>query len=416
MDTRAQSPHPLTGGIGRTRRAVPRLVPAPVPRGYAKLVAWGWDTWQESFDVKWRNPSLAEKLDRAKAEADAADDRGKGLVLIDFGGEKLQVLPCGAKGGVRWVIFNDDFMLLIRSPKCQWSVSARYLSAGLWEEGLNALQHRVYEALKAELLQPAGDDWVRVTRSDFALDFWSEEFTGEMRPGILEGVVCHSSCKGGGALGGDDEPVTFVTHGRRLETIYIGSKARCQVTVYDKGREIHEASGKTWLIEIWMRNGYVAPVEGRARDVWRVEVRMGGDWLKQRNVRRPGQVIEERESLIADALYHRRLTVPSETDTNERRWPLHPLWALALHEAGSADMLPLGRYVTGRREVFERRQEKQIAGNFRTVMVSKGLRINDVAAARRLADDAIETMMNDPDGDRKAAVAFERQRFLDEAR
>jgi hypothetical protein len=60
--------------------------------------------------------------------------------MIELGGERFSVSQHGAKGGFRWRFENDDFIVLVGSPKREWTISVRYTSAGLWEHGVHALR------------------------------------------------------------------------------------------------------------------------------------------------------------------------------------------------------------------------------------------------------------------------------------
>jgi hypothetical protein len=107
----------------------------------------------------------------------------------------------------------------------------------------------------------------------------------------------------------------------------IGSKSALQVELYDKSKEISDTNGKTWFYALWARGH-----DGQLfdRDVWRLEIRMSGDYLKERNVRRSHELMAQRGELIREAVTKKRLTVPSTSDAQRWRWPLHPLWSVTL--------------------------------------------------------------------------------------
>ena len=82
-----------------------------------------------------------------------------------------------------------------------------------------------------------------------------------------------------------------------VETFTIGSKRGLQIQVYDKGLEITEVSGKEWMLDIWHK--VEAEIDHRPKDVWRLEVRMGREFLKERNVREPEVLARLREETAA---------------------------------------------------------------------------------------------------------------------
>jgi hypothetical protein len=352
------------------------------------LLAAGYDTIQEAWDCL-LPASFVEKIAKAREDAQALSDRGDGEVLIRFKTEDrpFKVSAHGAKG-VKYVIGGDDFMILIRAPDHDWPLSVRYLSAGLWEHGIDALRARVDALLQAEGVQGTEPGNRRLSRVDVAFDFWSEAFTAEMVPGISGKVIAHARTKIDAAIG---EAVKVREIGRPgvVETLTIGARTGLQIQVYDKGLEITEASGKTWMIDLWMERGFAAPVEGRPEHVWRLEIRFGKEFLKDRNVRSLEAFGDVQYALIAEALCKRRLTVP-RNDSNRRRWPLHPLWAIAWEGTGRVgEFLPRGRLVTGRRDALMRQARAQIGGAIRSAAV---LLEGDYRSkvARSIANEAID--------------------------
>jgi hypothetical protein len=378
--------------------------------GYCYLLANGWDTWGESADVELR-PAVLAMLERAKAEAAAVDERGGAPLSVEVEGETLQLAPHGGRAGNRFLLSCDDFSVDIRDPSTSFPVSLRYNAAGLWEHGLGELQRRV----RGWLLRwgsARGDGWCRVSTAHYAFDWFSPEFSEEMKDvRILNGFVFHSSTKQSGHC-----DFTFYRNSRALQTVTIGSKANLQIQLYDKSREITEASGKTWMHALWDRtatsDGIAEPIR---EHVWRLELRFGSEFLANRDMRRPDDVERERDRLVSEALFSRRLTSPIASDSNNRRWPMHPLWVATAELAGAPDMLPIGRYVTGRRDVLLDRAARQIAGAVRSATVLSEDDWDPETAAEILRR-ARELIDGDPEHEAKVAKARERYRFVDEAK
>src|SRR5690242_871118 len=113
-------------------RALPEVSLSPCPPSVARLAAQGWDTVQEALADA---PSLSfcELLDSTQQAARAVRDDYDGVVAVELNGQRFNAHATGAKGGFRWRLSNDDVMLMIGSPKRDWTISVRYLSAGLWE-------------------------------------------------------------------------------------------------------------------------------------------------------------------------------------------------------------------------------------------------------------------------------------------
>ncbi|MCW5728143.1 MAG: hypothetical protein KIS98_11975 [Parvibaculum sp.] len=382
-----------------------------VPEGYAVLLAHGFDSWQETVAMTLSRAFVArlEKAqDAARAEqADAGDTVGE---PFQIGDEVMHMRPFGAKGGVRWVLAGPDFLLMIRSPKMEWCVTVRYLAAGLWQYGVEELRHRVTMAFWAEAKHVYDHMRLRVSRADFAFDFYSPAFSGEFTPALAENVVTHSSSKVRQKM-----LAGTYSRGGMGETLTIGSKAGLEVEVYDKTKEIREASGKDWMFDIWAagRDGE-APLDDKWADVWRLEVRMGKEFLRERDCWHYSDIVKHLSELIAEALYTRRLALPKGGDTNRARWPLHPLWTLAYEARGAGHMRPLGKQITMRRSQLDKQLGKQLAGT----LIAAGVLAHgkaDREEIERMAARAVGYALSDDGRAEKAARARERYRFLDEA-
>jgi hypothetical protein len=308
-------------------RTFPDIALSPCPDTYARYLVQGYDTVQEAF---WLVPSDAfvALLERSQAAARDLADNLEATVDIALGGHNFKMHATGAKGGFRWRLSDDDMILFVGSPKRDWTISCRYLSAGLWEHGLGALRERAFEALRPSTTQP-DPDCVRVSRADWCFDFFSPAFTAEFTPGLASNVVCHSSAK---AM--ERGSYDIWSRGGQGETLTIGSKAGLQNQLYNKTLEIDEASGKTWLYALWLDaldGEWIFGDSVKPHDVWRLECRMSSDFLKERNVRRPHELEQNLAALVAEAIYTRRLATPT-SDSHRQRWPMHPLFSEALRQ------------------------------------------------------------------------------------
>lgn len=353
------TPHHLTGGVSNTltkNRGIPSYRRGVVPEGYGRVVARGWDTIEETMDFHFR-PDFIKRLEDARTKAAESDDRGRDLAEIDIGGEPFFVASHGGQGGVRFFAMNDDLLIRFRSEKTEWNVSVRYLAAGLWRHGAPVLRAIAYEILCAEG-KPRSAAPVRVKRADFAVDIYCPGFKSEMgRWAILDQIIAPVACK--------RRPVG---NGSGLETITIGSKTGLEVQAYDKTTEIRQASGKDWMIELWQLGGYQIPSDGKPKNVWRVEARFGKGFLKERGAVTFEDVQRQLGGFMGEALILHRLASPS-TDSNKARWPVHPLWQMAIDAAAEGPMAPLGRRFTMRRGELLNMLASQAAGVMRAVSV-----------------------------------------------
>ncbi len=386
------SPPRLTGGVGRTRnepKSLPQRENRPLATrrcidpepGYATILARGWDSWEETFCLK-PNLALEGALRRAQEKAKALDQE----IPITITDEPMRVWRTGVKG-YSHVAGGPDFLFMFALDREMNAVKVRYLSHALWTVGLRDLQDRAWVALD-RACTPKDGPRCAVVRADYAVDLYCPDFTREFTPGLAGQMVSHSSVKRR-----TEGHFDLWSRGRG-ETLTVGSKHGLQVSVYDKGLEISEVKGTDWIKELWGREGYWPP-DDKPRDVWRVECRFGKKYLKARGLREPGAVEKARSEMVAEALWTRRLTRPSPTDSNRRRWPMHPLWTAAWRAAGEADeMPPLGRVRTLRRDALVETFLAQIAGTARRAVVAANGNFSP-AALTDFLEEARRSVMSD---------------------
>lgn len=383
---------------------------------YAVCVGEGFDYWQEA--LKWQpKGEFCLALERAKKQAQLLKGDLTGQIEFKLGAEVFSAFATGAKGGIAWRLGNDDFLLLIGSPEREWTISIRYLAAGLWEHGMDNLRLRALTALWPVTHHDGNNvsgDNLRVTRIDWCWDFFSPSFTKEFRPGgMMECVVAPSGVKT------TVEDGYAAMWGKRTqgETLTLGTKSTLQVQLYDKTKEITEASGKTWFYGLWRQNAgrdIFAEME-KPRHVWRLECRWSREFLRERNIRYMEDVPELLPRLIAEALLVRRFTIGGSDDVHAFRWPLHPLWSEAFRRSAAERQLVRQRYVVGTRQALFEQAIKQVAGSLR------GSNILDdgepsTEQALKLAQDAVAYMFSDPKHAQKVKALQERYRFVDEAK
>lgn len=386
-----------------TERRAPKIAHFQPPDDYAVPLVHGFDAWREAWNLE-APPGLWARLEAGRAQALELDDRKKTPAAFTLGGRDMQISAYGAKNWP-FVLTDDDMSVRFSTPNKDWAVSVELRSAGLWEHGRDALMQRARDMLAAEGCVPKDDDAFRLSRVDYCFDTWSTAFSAEMVPGIEAAAISPSKAK-----------IGFFgwCSGGALESLYIGRGSACQVRIYDKTKEIVQASGKTWLYALWGERAGYWPGDDPA-DVWRMEVQLTADWLKERNCNRPGDFDAARQALISDALYNRRLTVPTG-DTNRRRWPLHPLYVIALEELDGTEMfLPIGRKVTGKRDAVAAQLARSVAGTARSKAVLMHGENFSEEELMTIAREAVDMAMRDIEDAKKRRRAVERYEFVDEA-
>ena len=419
-----QSPRPLTGGVGDTSKKVfsketavfrnlPLISLSPVEPDDFKLLVQGYDTVAETFDL-YIPEILQVQLEAARQLAEDRDIRDNlDPELIEFGGEEIQINPRRPKRG-KWSLANDDFQITFRSPKMDWCVTVRYSAGGLWEYGLDALRERVWQMLIKEC-QPKCEDCKRISEAHWCWDYYSPAFTVQMEPGLMKNVVCHSSTKKTNVTKTKELQLNEWGRGTYLETLTIGQGAPLTIQVYDKGKEITEASGKIWMLDLWARSGWNCEDPAKISDVWRLEIRMRKEFLRGRGILRIEEMRQHLSELLAEALYTRRLCAPNG-DSNRARWPLHPLWAVAYQATLQArEMMPLGKQITQAGDAIRRSLILNAAGNLRAAVVLEvgDYDESDMEAALK---EIRETLRTDPDHARKVTRKIEQYRYVNTAK
>lgn len=389
-------------------RSAPKIGLAPIPKGYGELLVHGFDWWQECLNLKFPG-QLWQKLKDAKARAVELDDRRKTPIAFDLGEKTFQLQPTGAKGGVEFVLVNDDYRINIGSPNREWSFSWRATSAAIWGKGIHQVRDQLYAILEWENINPIDPkDFIKLTRVDYCFDIHSRRFTQEMFPRIAKQTVCPSETK----VRGD-----WVVQEDRLETLTIGLGSVCQVQIYDKSKEIVQASQKTWLYDIWGMDQDTGEIIERDdwADVWRVEVRLRKEWLKARKVNTPEKFLEHQWACISDALYNRRLCQPTK-DSNRRRWPLHTLYSIVLKAIDNpVEFRPIDRRVTGRADELDKTITRGLAGTLRSLVVLRHRedRIFDEETANQALEEVLQLLLSDRDHQEKIRRAVERYELVD---
>ena len=378
----------------KDHRKLPK-VGTHIDETYGELLAHGFDTLVESFNVNVPH-ELEDRMREAKKYAASRDVIAKDGVFFDLGGEEFAMSPRGASGAVYWMQ-NKDFAIYMRPTSMDFCLSVRYSSEALWRDGVLALQERIDKIIHSEFIpkvsaEQGRNDFVTVSEVHYAFDFHSPKFSEDMKPSIMENVVCHSSTKK--TL---DFKMNIWGRGDYLETITIGRGAPLSVQVYDKGKEITEVSGKTWMQELWGMNKDKKP-----EHCWRLEVRMRRKgFLKKREINNFDDVISNLSELLAEALYTKRLTMGG-CDTNRSRWLMHPLWYMAYEACGEAGKMLCIREVTSMQgNALDELLRAQAAGLLRAMSVLQ-VGVDDPLTIQEIAAICANQANEDPDRDIKA--------------
>lgn len=383
-----------------------------VPADYAVYLGKGFDTVEETFDLSLK-PDIQKQLEEAKERAKGFDLRNASKGLIRFAGVDFLIYPYGGKGFL-YFIETNDYKISIGNPSVNWGVSVQYFSKGLWSRGYDELRAEVDKVFAVLMEKPERRDYVKLRRADIAFDLFSKKFSAEMVPGMLSAVVALSGVKKQ-MVGSVPElvPCQEYASGNRLETITIGSKSSLQIQIYNKTAEIRNSSNKTWLFDVWRQNGTDIDFEN---DVWRVEFRFFGKFMRERNIETMADFRLLEADLMEEALLTRRLTKINRKDSNRARWALHPVWSIIYRLKGEGHCLPVGRVISleKRKEIVEN-LKRQVAGGLRSAVVLAQGEFED-DRLHFLLLDVLKILKTDPEHETKVVKTLQKYRFIDEAK
>ena len=232
---------------------------------------------------------------------------------IGLGTERFALKPYG-RYPYRYVLANEVFEVRLAEhlkPACH----VQFFSAGLWMLGLDALCARFSDwcnSLKLGTSKPEV-----VARADWAFDYGLPSIDFELdhfRSRAAKSVVWHEYAK--------------------IQTFAFGV-GNTVIRVYDKIAEIEQQSSKAWFYELW----------GQEEGVWRIEFQVRKERLKRGGVRTIDDLKDYQNDLLRElAQNHTSLRTPVN-DTNQSRWPLHPLWRQLLRDIGALPQTGLIRAI-----------------------------------------------------------------------
>lgn len=136
-----------------------------------------------------------------------------------------------------------------------------------------------------------------------------------------------------------------VSHNRKPQTVYFGRfGSQLYARRYNKLGSL-VTQNKLFMLDVWLQNGW----DGES-PVLRTEFSVSGDFLKNYTLRANGAAIQDCRDLsllehVAPVLWDYLTTdwlskrIPSETDSNNRRWALDESWAVLVGAFGETDLV-----------------------------------------------------------------------------
>lgn len=211
----------------------------------------------------------------------------------------------GGSGLFAYVMSDPSFRIEISSMDTKSPLAyCRLASKDLTFDGPHAVEKELRGIVEA--LGPPEDE-ARVSRVDLCVDFVTDCEIGHLAESDWVSRACH-----------------FSQHSvyRHFSGWSIGQGGNLSCRLYNKTLEIEKKSHKTYMFNIWKKQGW----DGK-QDVWRLEFQFKRESLRGFDIKSFTQLMNSLSGLWQYATEKwLRLTLPSESDSTQSRWPLHPMW------------------------------------------------------------------------------------------
>lgn len=220
--------------------------------------------------------------------------------------------------GAIW-LFQDPLDRVAFTP----AITVDFRAFGLATGGLDHAEQHFREVMVA-LEIPYGEHQLRVTRTDYAVDFLAPWFEPDRCC-----LITPPGTKTTEYTGVDE--TTTQARGARVTGLLAGAVVNRQLAIYDKRLEVMQKAKDGW-ITIWnaerakFGQGPLDLTDQSTSQVWRFELRLGSKQLRSKfEIHSWADVRAKLGDAFSDALQRMRYTIPTH-DSNRARWPTHELW------------------------------------------------------------------------------------------
>lgn len=335
-------------------------------------------------------------LNEAKKKA----QNTKRPMAIEIGNpkQKFSVQPCGLGGmPIGFISANEGLQLGAQNSekKDQWNLFVGVRSFYLALHGYEAVKQEIIFILNAlgakthERLCPFTGEYTTfplesIKRFDYCFDQIIEGFVPNR-----DNVTFHSNgrIKQFGQI-----DISVDRRGAKDNALTIGSIKSNQVQLYDKILEIKQ-KGNEYLYEIW------GIEKEKARDIWRLEVRFGKDYIRRNDLRTFHELEHNLPDVLQKSLKNMRYKTPN-TDSNKSRWEDAKFWTNAIEAAREA----LNVYTTDvdtdivyteKRERSRRSVEDMLPGLFISYAVLNDIPYSEIGDVPKRLNKDFKALLDD---------------------
>lgn len=246
------------------------------------------------------------KLANLKEQAQSEDENQQALAQVVIGQHIFEVKDKG-KGRFSYVLVDNSFYLQASNgrskalPMAYVQISSEYLAHVGVEQAEKSLQFIVNTL--GLVKEPAN-----ISRVDLFVDFCADLKMDSFNP--LQSWITRT------------QSIDLHYRYNQFSGWSFGMGGDIGARLYDKTLEVEKKSKKFYLHEFWSAEGWDSQ-----QVVWRMEFEAKREVLKQLGIYKLNNLLELQAALwlylTQDWL---RLAIPSLTDSNQTRWPNHPLW------------------------------------------------------------------------------------------
>jgi hypothetical protein len=260
-----------------------------------RLLLHGHDTIECAYYLA---PAAGCLLDYARLAVEKEElrlSKSRKPTVIKLGSEEFMLAGHGTGSGYPFLIENDAFSIQFGEFN-QPSFFVTFRSIALWHSSALGLHQRFLAWADSLGLYPYQPE--RLSRVDFTFDYHLPVIDFDEDNFVSRFAKDNQHRKNG-----------------KVQTFRLG-EGDLMLRVYNKCAEIQESSAKTWFHDLW----------GTEKEVWRIEWQVRKQWLREVGIR-TFEHLQERQGDLLRILVNDHTTLRIKThDSNNSRWPLHPLW------------------------------------------------------------------------------------------
>lgn len=250
--------------------------------------------------------------------------------VVALGADSFLLQPYGSSSGYPLVLDNERLRIEC-GPNNTPSFYVTYRSYALWSKGVWALHRSFLEWADQVGFIPARPESLSRVDCTFDVDVPEIDFDEDHLVTLSRKDVRYRQ-------------------NRETENMQFG-RDDIVLRLYNKVREIEEASDKRWFFDLW----------GQRENVWRIEWQVRKAVLKRFAIRTMQDLADQQGDLLRYlATDHDSLRRPTN-DSNRARWPLHPIWTAVLETISTLDMTGIDRCLGDPLSLAEREIELTIS-------------------------------------------------------